>query len=278
MWSGARSLPASVDGAIAGVKPIRAPTPDGNGPFGLGWNLSLPLITRKTDKGLPRYNDDEESDVFILSDAEDLVPVLNDDDTPYEDTDRAPGTGIPVKALPRKLSSVSAIAIDYVPQGNVQQETMRNRLLSLICVIGLSPGLLLAQTGTEVTFARVETSVQIREDLRITSLGGFGVSDRKVGHIDLVFIDSDDKDEGNTLGVELGGAFAFKLGATFYLGAGALLGYDTEEDFVATVYPELGVALTFGKFGVIANGKYYLDLKGDSEEVVMLGLLYKIGA
>jgi RHS repeat-associated protein len=48
----------------------------GAGPFGFGWNLSLPAITRKTDKGLPRYNDLEESDVFILSGAEDLVPVL----------------------------------------------------------------------------------------------------------------------------------------------------------------------------------------------------------
>ena len=26
----------------------------GNGPFGFGWRLSLPSITRKTDKGLPR--------------------------------------------------------------------------------------------------------------------------------------------------------------------------------------------------------------------------------
>ncbi len=51
----------------------------GNGIFGLGWNLSLPSITRKTDKGLPRYWDSEESDVFILSGAEDLVPVLKAD-------------------------------------------------------------------------------------------------------------------------------------------------------------------------------------------------------
>ena len=47
----------------------------GNGPFGFGWSLSLPSITRKTDKGLPQYLDAEESDVFILSGAEDLVPV-----------------------------------------------------------------------------------------------------------------------------------------------------------------------------------------------------------
>ena len=48
----------------------------GNGPFGIGWSLSHPSITRKTDKGLPQYRDSEDSDVFILSDAEDLVPVL----------------------------------------------------------------------------------------------------------------------------------------------------------------------------------------------------------
>ena len=51
----------------------------GNGPFGFGWRLSVPSITRKTDKGLPRYFDAEESDVFILSEAEDLVPALEPD-------------------------------------------------------------------------------------------------------------------------------------------------------------------------------------------------------
>src|SRR5690348_10831978 len=52
----------------------------GNSPFGFGWSLSLPSITRKTDKGLPHYDDDEESDVFILSGSEDLVPVLVEED------------------------------------------------------------------------------------------------------------------------------------------------------------------------------------------------------
>ncbi len=51
----------------------------GNGAFGLGWNLSLPSISRKTDKGLPRYNDFDDSDVFILSGAEDLVPEFEKD-------------------------------------------------------------------------------------------------------------------------------------------------------------------------------------------------------
>ncbi len=57
----------------------------GNGPYGFGWSLSLPAITRKTDKGLPQYHDAEESDVFLLSGAEDLVPVLNQDGTRFKD-------------------------------------------------------------------------------------------------------------------------------------------------------------------------------------------------
>jgi RHS repeat-associated protein len=48
----------------------------GNSPFGFGWSLALPTITRKTDKGLPQYADCDESDIFILSGAEDLTPAL----------------------------------------------------------------------------------------------------------------------------------------------------------------------------------------------------------
>jgi len=48
-------------------------TGNGNGAFGLGWNLSVPGVSRKTSRGIPVYNDDE--DVFILSGAEDLVRV-----------------------------------------------------------------------------------------------------------------------------------------------------------------------------------------------------------
>jgi RHS repeat-associated protein len=54
----------------------------GNGVFGIGWSLALPSITRKTDKGLPNYRrrERQECGVFILSGAEDLVPVLIEDD------------------------------------------------------------------------------------------------------------------------------------------------------------------------------------------------------
>jgi hypothetical protein len=50
----------------------------GNGPFGFGWSLSLPNVSRKTSKGLPQYRDVHESDTFLLTGAEDLVPVLDE--------------------------------------------------------------------------------------------------------------------------------------------------------------------------------------------------------
>jgi Salmonella virulence plasmid 65kDa B protein len=50
----------------------------GNGSLGVGFSMSLVTVSRKTDKGLPRYRrrETEECDVFILSGAEDLVPAL----------------------------------------------------------------------------------------------------------------------------------------------------------------------------------------------------------
>jgi hypothetical protein len=44
----------------------------GNGPFGIGFTLSLSSISRKTDKGIPRYDG---HDTFVLS-GNDLVPAL----------------------------------------------------------------------------------------------------------------------------------------------------------------------------------------------------------
>lgn len=77
--TGSLSVPIFTTGSRSDFYPKLSLSYDsgsGNGPFGLGWSLSVPSITRKTDKGLPRYADAEESDVFILSEAEDLVPEL----------------------------------------------------------------------------------------------------------------------------------------------------------------------------------------------------------
>ena len=77
--TGSMSVPLYASPGRSGFGPQLALSYDsgaGNGPFGLGWNLALPAITRKTDKGLPRYLDGADSDVFLLSGAEDLVPFL----------------------------------------------------------------------------------------------------------------------------------------------------------------------------------------------------------
>ncbi len=82
--TGSLSVPIAVSPGRAGFGPQLSLSYDsgaGNGPFGFGWSLGLPQITRKTDKGLPRYDDAAESDVFLLSGAEDLVPVAAPDDT-----------------------------------------------------------------------------------------------------------------------------------------------------------------------------------------------------
>jgi RHS repeat-associated protein len=63
----------------------------GNGPFGFGWQLALPAITRATDRGVPQYRDADESDDYVLTGSDDLVPVLGADGTRFEDATSAPG-------------------------------------------------------------------------------------------------------------------------------------------------------------------------------------------
>jgi Salmonella virulence plasmid 65kDa B protein len=77
--TGSMTVPIATSPGRSGFGPQLALSYDsgaGNGPYGFGWSSSLPSIARKTDKGLPKYEDADESDVFILSGAEDLVPVF----------------------------------------------------------------------------------------------------------------------------------------------------------------------------------------------------------
>ena len=79
------SVPIYTSPGRGGMTPqlsLQYSTGAGNSPFGMGWNLSVPMISRKTEKGIPVYNDQE--DTFILSGAEDLVLYLNQDKTTKE--------------------------------------------------------------------------------------------------------------------------------------------------------------------------------------------------
>lgn len=70
------SVPIAVPPGRNGFQPeltLGYSSGNGNGVFGMGWALGIPGVSRKTSKGIPVYND--KTDVFILSGAEDLVPV-----------------------------------------------------------------------------------------------------------------------------------------------------------------------------------------------------------
>ncbi|MCW5801284.1 MAG: hypothetical protein KIT31_02645 [Deltaproteobacteria bacterium] len=82
------TIPLPLSPGRAGFTPSLALTYDsgaGNGPYGLGWTIALPAITRRTDRGLPQYLDELESDVFLLGGAEDLVPALRADGSRHEE-------------------------------------------------------------------------------------------------------------------------------------------------------------------------------------------------
>jgi len=77
--TGLMSIPIATSPERSGFGPqllLSYDSGSGNSPYGFGWNLSILSITRRIDKGLPKYQDREDSDTFFISGAEDLVPVL----------------------------------------------------------------------------------------------------------------------------------------------------------------------------------------------------------
>src|SRR4029450_8383528 len=60
------SVPIALPPGRHGLQPelnLVSSTGNGNGPFGLGWSLSIPGVSRKTTAGIPLYDDTR--DTFI---------------------------------------------------------------------------------------------------------------------------------------------------------------------------------------------------------------------
>lgn len=75
------TIPITVPPGRSGFQPqlsLGYSTGNGNGAFGMGWALSVPGVSRKTSKGIPKYQGE---DTFILSGAEDLVPLKKEGNT-----------------------------------------------------------------------------------------------------------------------------------------------------------------------------------------------------
>ncbi len=68
----------------------------------------MPSITRRTDKGLPQYRDCEESDIFVLSGAEDLVPALLRDENGRTRFDEVERDGYRVKRYRPRIEGLFA--------------------------------------------------------------------------------------------------------------------------------------------------------------------------
>ncbi|MCF6336698.1 MAG: hypothetical protein L3J84_01920 [Gammaproteobacteria bacterium] len=136
-----------------------------------------------------------------------------------------------------------------------------------------SPGLTFGANAGE-NFLRIEKSTQSNADLRIISIGGFGFDDGKIGHVDLSYIKS--VNEGDSLAMDAGAAYAYNAGATFFVGGGFLLGYNWDKNgVIGAFYPEAGVVINITKSaGVILSTKRYFNLYDNTEDVIMFGLLF----
>ncbi len=76
------NVPIALPPGRAGVQPTLAlsyASTGGNSCVGIGWNLGVPFISRQTDRGLPRHQDEpvwhEEEDRFLYNGGQELVPV-----------------------------------------------------------------------------------------------------------------------------------------------------------------------------------------------------------
>ncbi|MDJ0532076.1 MAG: SpvB/TcaC N-terminal domain-containing protein [Xenococcaceae cyanobacterium MO_207.B15] len=126
--TGSLSIPIFVSPGRSGFSPQLALSYDsgaGNSAFGLGWSLGVPAVTRKTQKGLPQYRDAEDSDIFLLSGAEDLVPKRTGDNFQNYDVRIV---DVPDDVLPQHLSS-------YAQTGTYKVRRYRPRIEGLFARI-----------------------------------------------------------------------------------------------------------------------------------------------
>ncbi|HET8774379.1 MAG TPA: SpvB/TcaC N-terminal domain-containing protein, partial [Thermoanaerobaculia bacterium] len=135
------SIPVSVSPGRSGFGPSLSLSYDsgsGNGPYGWGWSVSIPSIRRKTDKGIPRYRDYEDSDTFLLAGAEDLVPLLLPVGGWHRDVTQAGPLTI-TRYRPRGESAFTRIErVEGAPGGTFWRTITRDNVTTLYGTTGAS--------------------------------------------------------------------------------------------------------------------------------------------
>lgn len=104
---------------------------NGNSAFGLGWNLGLSSIQRNVNKAIPAY---QENDTFVFSEAEELVPFLEQENTSnnWKPKQTQSGDYTVKRYCPRIEGSFARIEkITHAQHGTYWKVTSRNNLVTI---------------------------------------------------------------------------------------------------------------------------------------------------
>jgi RHS repeat-associated protein len=126
--TGAMSIPLPLSPGRGGSQPqlsLQYDSGSGNSPFGMGWSLAMPAIARKTDRGLPRYLDSTDSDVFVLAGAEDLVPIDEGDDAVLPRLKRVAGQAYLIRRYRPRVEGLFALIERWMAANDSTQSFWR---------------------------------------------------------------------------------------------------------------------------------------------------------
>jgi RHS repeat-associated protein len=161
------SVPLPINAVRGGIAPTLSldyESGSGNAPFGVGWNLAPASVFRRTDKGVPRYQDDQESDNFIVTGADEVVRVLDE--------------GVPVV----RLHSLVGDLLSSIPNDAYYEvRPYRPRIERQFSRIEWWRKITFAQDGVRVC---QESFWRIISRTNVTSLYGFSRSSRLVASDD----------------------------------------------------------------------------------------------
>ena len=106
------TIPVPISSGRSGFSPAGSLVYDagaGNGIFGLGWAFASSAIVRRTDRGLPTYDDAADSDAFVLTGQDELVPALVDTGDGWIRDERVEGAHQVRRYRPRTEGSFARI-------------------------------------------------------------------------------------------------------------------------------------------------------------------------
>jgi RHS repeat-associated protein len=127
------AVPLPLPSARSGMTPsisLSYGSGGGLGPFGMGWAIDVPRISRGTEKGLPRYG--HVADPFILSGAEELVPAQKFDGQSWAAEVRKEGAFTVTRYVPRQEGTFARIEMWEGPAGDAHWKSIsRDNVTSL---------------------------------------------------------------------------------------------------------------------------------------------------